>query len=120
MVMDFNEAAADASVQDLLCCIEDKPYETGALVTATGDPESDVSVLFETMVVDGNERPVFVIAITSAVRRVKRRLSCDELKNDVLAMYAHLQDELPADVREVLLDCAGPVVTINGVVHKGA
>ena len=46
--MDFNEAAADASLQDVLCCIEDKLYETGALVTATGDPESDVSVLFET------------------------------------------------------------------------
>jgi len=117
--MDFNEAAADASLQDVLCCIEDKLYETGALVTATGDPESDVSVFFETMVVDGNERPVFVIAITSAAHGVERRLSCDELKNYVLAMYAGLQDKLAVDVREVLIDSVGPVVTINGVVHKG-
>jgi len=119
MAMDFNEAAADASLQDVLCCIEDKLYETGALVTATGDPESDVSVLFETMVVDGNERPVLVIAITFAARGVERRLSCDELKNYVLAMYAGLQDKLAVDVREVLIDSVGPVVTINGVVHKG-
>jgi hypothetical protein len=54
------------------------------------------------------------------VRGVERRLSCDELRNDVLARYANLVSDLPDDVREVLLDCRGPVVTVNGVRHGGS
>ncbi len=115
--MNFSEAAADESALDVLRCIEDKLFETGALVAATGDPESEVSLRFETMRVGDEELPVLVIAVTSAVRGVGKRLSCDELRNDVLARYADLMSELPDDVREVLLDCRGPVVTLNGVRH---
>ncbi|MET4570238.1 hypothetical protein [Rhodanobacter soli] len=118
--MNFSEAAADESALEVLRCIEDKLFETGALVSATGDSESDVSLRFETMFVGGEELPVLVIAVTSAVRGVENRLSCDELRNDVLARYANLLSDLPDDVREVLLDCRGPVVTVNGVRHGGS
>lgn len=118
--MNFSEAAADESVLDVLRCIEDKLFETGALVSATGDPESDVSLRFETMRVGGETLPVLVIAVTSAVRGVGKRLACDDLRNDVLARYADLLSDLPDDVREPLLDCRGPVVTLNGVRHGGS
>jgi hypothetical protein len=78
--MNFSEAAANESVLDILRCIEDKLFETGALVSATGDPESDVSLRFETMRVGGETLPVLVIAVTSAVRGVGKRLACDELR----------------------------------------
>jgi hypothetical protein len=51
--MNFSEAAANESVLDVLRCIEDKLFETGALVSATGDPESDLSLRFETMRMGG-------------------------------------------------------------------
>ena len=114
-IMNFKEAPAGESALDVLRCIEDKLFETGALVSATGDSESDVNLRFETMLVGGEELPVLVIAVTSAVRGVEKMLSCDELSNDVLVMYANLLSDLPNDVREVLLDCRGPVVTVNGV-----
>lgn len=117
--MNFSEAAASELVADVLRCIEDKLYETGALVTATGDSESDVSLRFETLVVNDAELPVLTIAINSSVPGVEQRLSCNELRNYVLALYANLQDELPSDVRELLVDSSGPVVTINGAMHKG-
>lgn len=79
--MNFSEAAANESVLDVLRCIEDKLFETGALVSAVGDPESDVSLRFETMRVDGEALPVLVIAVTSAVRGVGKRLTCDELRH---------------------------------------
>lgn len=39
--MNFSEAAADESVLDVIRCIEGKLFETGALASAIGDPESD-------------------------------------------------------------------------------
>lgn len=118
--MNFSEAAADESALDVLQCIEDKLFETGALVSATGDPESDVGLRFERMLIGGEELPVLLIAITSEVPGVEKRLSCDELRNYVLATYADMQGGLPSGVREALLDCRGPIVTINGVMHSGS
>lgn len=118
--MNFSEAAADESALDVLRCIEDKLFTTGALVSATGDSESDVSLRFKTMRISGEELPVLLIAITSEVRGVEKRLSCDELRNYVLARYADMQGGLPSGVREALLDCRGPIVTINGITHSGS
>jgi hypothetical protein len=116
VVMDFKEAAANEAVVDILRCIEDKLYETGLLVTATDDSESDVTIAFEKIVVGGEEIQALVVSINANVPSTPRRfLGWEPIRHYVMEKYSALQDELLEDVREPLLDSLGPVVFLNGV-----
>jgi len=112
--MDAKEAAAHASVQAALLRIEDSLYASGALVTATGDSEAEVTLAFEDVLVGKDN--IFALVVRVASKRAARlsRSRRQMLSDDVLRSYAMLQAELPEDVLEALLDCAGPVVLLNG------
>jgi len=112
--MNSKDAAVDASVQDALRCIEDKLYETGMLVTATGDSECDVTIAFDDVHI--RKEKVFALVVRVATRRPARtsRPSWQAVRQYVLEKYSMLQAGLPEDVREPLLDCVGPIVFVNG------
>lgn len=112
--MDFKEAAANEAVVDVLRCIEDKLYETGMLVTVTDDPESQVTIAFKVIVVRGEESPALVISVNANVSTSSCRLDWEGVRGYVINKFSTLQDELTEDVRELLLDCRGPVVFLNG------
>jgi hypothetical protein len=112
--MEFKEAAADDSVVDVLRSIEDKLYETGMLVSATDDPDSDVTIAFREIVVGGKQTPALVISVSASVPSDLGGCDWDAVRHYVIEKYSTLQDELPEDVREPLLDSLGPVVFLNG------
>ena len=116
--MDAKAAAADESVRDALLRIEDKLYESGVLVTATGDSEAEVTLAFEEVAV--GKRKVFAMVVRVVTGRTARtpRSRWQTLWEYVLERYAMLQADFPEDVREALLDCAGPLVFVNGVMTR--
>lgn len=114
--MHIKDAATQDIVMDVLESIENKLYETGLLASATGDPESDVSLRFTSTLLRDEKTQALEIAVTSVAPGVRHRLCSAELRNYVLTKYADLQADLPGDVREALLDGIGPVVTLNGTV----
>lgn len=113
--MQFNEAAISESVVNVFHRIEDKLYESGMLVTATGDPESEVTIAFKEVVVGAKEIHALVIFVDANVPSTLRHLDWKAIRHYVIEKYSTLQDELPEDVRQPLLDSLGPVVFLNGV-----
>jgi hypothetical protein len=113
--MNFGAAAFDESVVDVLRCIEDKLYETGMLVTATNDPESEVTIAFKKIVVGGEEICALVVSVNANLSSGLGRLDWASICRYVIEKYSTLQDDLPEEVREPLLDSLGPVVFLNGV-----
>jgi len=116
--MDAKAAAADESVRDALLRIEDKLYESGVLVTATGDSEAEVTLAFEEVAV--GKRKVFAMVVRVVAGRTARtpRSRWQALRGYVLERYAMLQADFPEDVREALLDCPGPLVFVNGAMAR--
>lgn len=116
--MTAGAAATDEAVVEMLQGIEDKLYESGALVTATGDPECDVTIAFRNVDVDGATLLALTVQLTT--RRPVRvaRSRWEPLLQEVSRRYASLQSELPEPVREPLLDCVGPVAILNGTMLR--
>lgn len=116
--MDARAAAANGSVREALSSIEDKLYESGALVTATGDSEAEVTLAFEEVAI-GKDK-MFAMVVRVVARRTSRtpRSPWQTLREYVLERYAMLQADFPEDVREALLDCAGPLVFVNGAMTR--
>jgi len=112
--MDAEAAAADASVRAVLLRVEEKLYESGALVTATGDSEAEVTLAFENVLVGKEQIFAMVVRVASGRAARIRRSRLQALSGDALRCYAMLQTGLPEEVRGALLDCAGPVVLLNG------
>lgn len=112
--MDFEQAAADEALRGMLLAIEDKLGETGALVTATGDPESEVSLRLVRLRLRGRRVPALVVDVRSRARGTARRFEGGELHAYVTGKIARMMDDLPATVRETLLDAVGPVLRLNG------
>ena len=115
--MDFEQAAADEALRGMLLAIEDKLAETGALVTATGDPESEVSLRLLRLLrlrLRGRRVPALVVDVRSRARGAARRFEGGELHAYVTGKIARMMDDLPATVRETLLDAVGPVLRLNG------
>jgi hypothetical protein len=113
--MNYREAAIDESAIGVLRSIEDKLYETGMLVTATNDPESEVTIAFKEIVIGGEEIHALVISVGANVPSTSGRLDWEAIRHYVIEKYSTLQDELPEGVREALLDSLGPVVFLNGI-----
>lgn len=113
--MDRMRAAADASVVEMLRAIEDKLYETGLLVTATGDPESDVTLAFEEVEVSGCTVFALTVQVGAPPDSDLARPGWSALRQYVAEKFSMLQSGLPEDVRELLLDGRGPLVVLNGV-----
>jgi hypothetical protein len=113
--MNFEVAAIDGSVVDVLRSIEDKLYETGMLISATNDPASEVTIAFQEIVVGEEEIHALVISVAANVPSTSCHLDWEAIRHYVIEKYSTLQDELPEGVREALLDSLGPVVFLNGV-----
>jgi hypothetical protein len=94
--------------------IEDKLYETGLLFSATGDPESIVSVNFGEWDCDGEKGPHWIISISS---EDPRALSDDEFENIsdfVNEKISDASENWPVHVSEQTSDCWGQIVSLNG------
>lgn len=112
--MDVKAAVANGSVCEALLRIEDRLYESGVLVTATGDSEAEVTLAFEEVTLGKSK--VFAMAVRVVTGRTARtpRSRWQTLREYVLERYAMLQADFPEEVREALLDCRGPLVFVNG------
>lgn len=116
--MDARTAATNEQVREALLRVEDKLYESGALVTATGDSESQVTVAFEDVAIGEAEVFAMVVRVMTNTRARISRSRWHALRGYVLERYAMLQADFPPDVREALLDCPGPLVLVNGAVMR--
>ena len=116
--MDPSDAATDGSVREALLRIEGKLYESGVLVTTTGDSECAVTLAFEDAVVGTAKVFALVVHVTTVVSAHISRSRWRALQAYVVERYAMLQVEFPKDVREVLLECAGPFVCVNKVLIR--
>ena len=114
MAMDILKAAASEPVMDLLRAIEDKLYETGVLVSATGDAEADVTLAFRQVTSDAGTIVAMTIQVATRQPLDPVGRNWEPLRHHVLAGFASLQDRLPEDLRERLLDCPGALVFVNG------
>jgi hypothetical protein len=112
--MDFQEAARDGSVIDLLRRIEDKLHERGFLVTATGDTESDVTIAFKSIVDQGENVPALVIAITSNAPTASDDVDWESISDYVSEKYLDLRNELFEAVQRALEESCGQYVAFNG------
>lgn len=113
--MNFSEAAADASVIDALRSIEDKLYEHGDLVTATGDSECQVTIAFMAMTFRGEEVHALVIALTAHVEACGTA-DWEGLSDCVGGELEQARSSLRPDVLVALDDSCGQFVMLNGVV----
>lgn len=113
--MNFSEAAADASVIDALRCIEDKLYERGDLITATGDSECQVTIAFMTITFRGEEVAALVIALTGHVE-AGGSADWEALSDGVGGELLQARSSLRPDVLAALDDSCGQFVTLNGAV----
>jgi len=116
---DDSGESVDNEVDDILRGIEDKLYETGLLVTATGDPESDVTLRFAEHVIDGEEVQALEISICSESPDIHTRFSSDELSSYVLGKLSDFQADISNDSGESPLLMVTPVVLLNGKVLDG-
>jgi hypothetical protein len=114
MPIDALRAASDEQVIDLLRAIEDKVYETGLLVSATGNPEADVTIAFRQVIISGKTIVALVVQVTTDQPFESAGSRWDPLRHFVVEKYASLQCALPTRIRECLLDCPGPLVFVNG------
>ena len=112
--MEFNSAASDRSVIDVLQSIENKLYESGFLVTVTGDSESDVTIDFEVVTVRSEQVPALVIAVAAAEGRGLDEADWEGLSDWVNDEYLRLRAQLRGEVLEALEKSCGQYVTLNG------
>lgn len=105
-MMDAKAAGANGSVREALLRIEDKLYESGVLVTATGDSEAEVTLAFEEVAV--GKRKVLAMGVRAVTGRTARtsRSRWQMLREYVLERYAMLQADFPEDVRAQLVNRA--------------
>lgn len=116
--MDARTAATNEQVREALLRVEEKLYESGVLVTATGDSESEVTITFEDVAVGDVEVFAMAVRVMANTRARIPRSRWHVLRDYVLERYAMLQVDFPSDVREALLDCPGPLVLVNGAVMR--
>ncbi|HEU4670075.1 MAG TPA: hypothetical protein VFR91_05185 [Dyella sp.] len=108
------EQAADGALCEMLRAIEDKLGETGALVTATGDPESEVTLRLARLRLHGRRRPALLIDVRSRAPGVRQGFDGAEIHAFVTAKIAQGLEDLTAGVRATLLEAVGPVLRLNG------
>jgi hypothetical protein len=116
--MDPRAAATNEQVREALLRIEDKLYESGVLVTATGDSESEVTIAFEDAAVGEVEVLAMVVRVRVNTQARISRSRWHAVRDYVLERYVMLQADFSSDVREALLDCPGPLVLVNGAVMR--
>ncbi|HET6804986.1 MAG TPA: hypothetical protein VFH59_06015 [Frateuria sp.] len=114
MATDLTKAAASEAVTDVLRAIEDKLYESGLLVSATDDPEAEVTIAFRNVAVGGETVVALVIWVATGKPLDPAGPDWEPLRHYVLGKFASLQGALPGGLRERLLDCPGPLVFVNG------
>lgn len=112
--MDILSAASHEQVVDMLHAIEDKLYETGVLVSATGDSEADATIAFREVRIQGKVVVALVVDVATGLPVRPTRSHWTPFRNYVLEKYATLQQALPTAIREGLLDCPGPLLRVNG------
>jgi hypothetical protein len=112
--MNFAKAAAHEEVVDGLRCIEDKIYETGTLVTATGDAESDVSLCFLIADIGNGPAPYLVIDVTTKATVDEESDAWVDLSDYVYSKYLDLSGSLPRHTSSALGETSGQLTRVNG------
>jgi ribosomal protein L40E len=102
------------SVREDIQSIEDKLYERGILVSATGDQEADVSISFGEWGEVGQRGFYWIIAITSNVSDKSGDGKWEELFEYVNEKLSDFEDEWPESVTSLVEDSFGTVVLLNG------
>lgn len=102
------------AVRDEIDSIEDKLYERGMLVAATGDPDPEVRITFEEWGAGGERGCYWVISITA-----EEPDEIDEDEFEDISDYVGLKiDEMSQhwsdEVSDAFSDCFGYVVLLNG------
>lgn len=112
--MKFAKAAAHEGVVDGLRSIEDKIFETGQLVTATGDAESDVTLRFLIADIGNGPAPYLIIDVTTGAAVDEESDAWVELSDYVYSKYLDLSGSLPRRTSSVLGETAGQLTRVNG------
>jgi hypothetical protein len=112
--MEFAEAAAHEQVVDGLRGIEDKILETGQLVTATGDAESDLTLCFLVADIGNGPTPYLVIDITTGAAIDDESDAWVGLSDYVYSKFLDLSGSLPRRTISVLREAVGQLTRVNG------
>lgn len=112
--MKFKDAAKNDDVVEALQSIEDKLYERGFLVSATGDSECNVTIQFKTLSFNDEEGQYLVIAIDSEEPSKEDFDKFREILYYVVSQFSGLSVSLPKAVLKALEDRTGELVTLNG------
>lgn len=102
------------SVREDIQSIEDKLYERGFLVSATGDQEADVSISFGEWGEGGERGFYWIIAITSDVSDEGDDEKWEELSDYVNDKLSDFADEWPGSVTSFMEDSFGTIILLNG------
>ena len=112
--MKFKDAAKNDDVVEALESIEDKLYERGFLVSATGDNQCNVYIQFKTFSFNDGEGQYLVIAIDSEEPSKEDFDKFREILNYVVDKFSDLSVSLPKAVLKALEERNGELVTLNG------
>ena len=112
--MKFKDAAKNDDVVEALESIENKLYERGFLVSATGDNQCNVYIQFKTFSFNDKEGQYLVIAIDSEEPSKEDYDKFREILNYVVDKFSDFEDSLPKAVLKALEERNGELVTLNG------
>jgi hypothetical protein len=102
------------SVREDIQLIEDKLYERGFLVSATGSQQAEVSISFGEWG-EGDDRGLYwIIAITSDISKQVDDEKFEEISDYVSGKISDFSDEWPESVNNFIEDSFGQVVLLNG------
>lgn len=112
---DFSAAALDDDVLNDLKNIEDKIRERGFIVTATGDPEADISIRYEDFGDECGESGHFLcIRIIAEGARFEGARGFEFIVSYVNEKISFFGSRWSGDVRAALQDVRGLIVFLNG------
>jgi len=112
---DLTAAANPLSeVREDIQAIEDKLYERGMLVSATGDHDAQVSISFEEWGEDGDRGLYWVISITSENSNDGDEDEGERISDYVSEKIDEISENWPSSSKALIEDSSGAVVLLNG------
>lgn len=103
-----------SEVREDIQAIEDKLYERGMLVSATGDHDAQVSISFEEWGEDGDRGLYWVISITSENSNDGDEDEGERISDYVSEKIDEISENWPSSSKALIEDSSGAVVLLNG------
>jgi hypothetical protein len=94
--------------------IENKLYESGRLISATGDREASASISYGDWDCGGEVGPHWIISIFSENYCGSSDDKFEEISDFVNEKISDASEQWPENVLEKFSDCWGQIVTLNG------